>query len=112
MRLVIVESPLAANLGRSVKEHVRYAKACMRDCLLRGEAPFASHLLYAQPGILDDLLPLERMLGIDAGLAWGEKADATVVYQDCGISRGMMLGIERAKKAGRTIEYRTVENWK
>lgn len=56
MILVLLESPYAGN----VELNVTYARACMRDCLKRGEAPFASHLLYTQPGVLDDLVPNER----------------------------------------------------
>jgi hypothetical protein len=56
------------------------------DSLLRGEAPIASHLLYTQPGVLNDQVADERRLGIEAGLAWLRAAKATVVYQDLGIS--------------------------
>ncbi len=102
MRLVVLETPYAGDK----EENVKYARKCMRDCLMREEAPFASHLLYTQDGVLDDDINSERGLGIDAGFHWGDKADATVVYTDRGISNGMKLGIERAEKAGRTIEYR------
>jgi len=51
---------------------------------VRGEAPYASHALYTQPGVLDDSIPVERETGIEAGLEWGAKADATVVYVDRG----------------------------
>jgi hypothetical protein len=81
----------------------------MHDCLLRGEAPLASHLLYTQPGILDDNKPDERKFGIDAGLEWGKVAEATVVYLDLGISRGMSYGIANAQDAGRPIEYRNID---
>jgi len=97
-----LESPYAGD----VEFHTMYARECMRDCLKRGEAPFASHLLYTQPGILKDEIPQERELGIDAGLSWALAAEATVVYEDFGISTGMRKGIERAKKDGRPIEYR------
>lgn len=107
--LVILESPLAANVDRTVEEHIHYAKACMRDSLLRGEAPFASHLLYAQHGILDDLIKDERLLGIEAGLEWGKVALVTAVYTDCGISTGMKVGIERAAQEGREVVYRTLD---
>jgi hypothetical protein len=80
----------------------------MRDSLARGEAPLASHLLYTQPGILRDYIPAERQWGINAGLAWGAKADATIVYTDRGITRGMEFGITNANAAGRPIEYRTI----
>lgn len=108
MRLVIVESPLAAPTPELIERNIAYAKAAMRDCLSRGEAPYASHLLYAQPGILDDSIPQQRALGILAGLAWGKKADATVVYDDFGISAGMLDGIDAALAAGRSIEYRSL----
>lgn len=86
----------------------------MVDCLRRHEAPFASHLLYTQPGVLRDSMEEERILGIAAGLAWGGWADATVVYVDRGISQGMRLGIEAAGRAHmnglppRPVEYRSL----
>lgn len=104
MRLVSIESPYAGD----VPANEAYARACMADSLKRGEAPIASHLLYTQPGILNDLKPDERLLGIHAGLAWNQHAAATVVYTDRGISRGMEYGIADAEKAGRPIEYRTL----
>lgn len=81
----------------------------MRDCLKRGEAPLASHLLYTQRGILKEELPEERALGIKAGFAWCSVADATVVYADRGISPGMKLGIKDALEHDRMIEYRVLE---
>jgi hypothetical protein len=104
-RLVILESPYAGE----VDANIVYARRCMADCLRHGEAPFASHLLYTQPGVLDDNVPAERMLGIEAGLAWGRLAEATVVYADRGISRGMQLGIDRARAEGRPVEYRHLD---
>ena len=104
MKKVILESPYAGD----VQANVEYARLCLRDCLLRNEAPIASHLLYTQPGVLDDLIPSERAMGIEAGLAWGAGADMTVVYTDKGISRGMQYGIERAEKEGRPVEYRKI----
>lgn len=102
MRRVILESPFAGD----VESNIAYARECVRDCLLRGEAPIASHLLYTQPGVLDDDVPAERQHGIDAGLAWGSVAEATVVYCDRGISRGMKYGIANAEAAGRPVEMR------
>lgn len=105
MRLVIIESPFAGDVERNVA----YARAALRDCLLRGEAPIASHLLYTQPGVLADSDPKERALGIAAGLEWGEWAEATVVYVDRGLSPGMEQGIERARQQGRPVEFRRLE---
>ncbi len=102
MRIVILESPYAGD----VEKNVEYARACVRDALLRGEAPMASHLLYTQPGILDDSVPEERQLGINAGLEWRKVAEASVVYTDLGISKGMEYGIAAAIEAGLPVEYR------
>jgi hypothetical protein len=99
---VIIESPYAGD----VEGDLTYLRACMRDCLRRGEAPFASHALYTQPGVLDDQAPEERQLGIDAGFAWRHTAGKTVVYLDRGTTEGMRLGIEHARKVGCTIEWR------
>ena len=105
---VLLESPYAGD----IEKNTRYARDCMHDCFKRGEAPFASHLLYTQEGILRDGVPEERALGIEAGLVWGEQAEKTVVYEDLGITTGMVQGIERAKAADRPVEYRSLENWK
>jgi hypothetical protein len=104
MRLVILESPYAGD----VEANIEYARRCVRHSLSLGEAPIASHLLYTQPGILDDSVAIERQWGIDAGLAWRRVAEASVVYTDRGVSRGMEYGIEAAKKAGLPIEIRTI----
>ena len=100
---VILESPYAGD----IETNLRYARACMKDSLERGEAPFASHLLYTQ--MLDDSDPIEREWGIEAGLIWGKAADITVVYTDLGISKGMQYGIAAAGDANRPIEYRSID---
>lgn len=104
MRLVVVESPYAGD----VEANVEYARECVRDCVMRGEAPIASHLLFTQPGILRDDVVEERARGIAAGHAWIFRADAVVVYTDHGISRGMDAGIARATEFGVVVEYRTI----
>ena len=104
MRLVILESPFAED----IEKNISYARACVRDSLHRGEAPIASHILYAQDGILNDDIAEERQLGIDAGLAWKKVADASVVYTDYGITKGMQYGIEAAREAGIPVEYRKI----
>ena len=101
---VLIESPLAAATVDDRLRNIQYARECVLDCLRRGEAPYASHLFF--PQVLDDTNPVERQLGIEAGLLWGEAADRTVVYQDLGVSPGMQLGIARAHDVGRGVEYR------
>ena len=105
IRLVILESPYQGD----VDANCEYGRACVRDSILRGEAPLASHLLYTQAGILDDNDAVERRIGIDAGLAWHRlKPCATVVYTDKGISPGMAIGIKAAHDANTPAEYRSL----
>lgn len=104
MRRVIIESPYAGDVQRNL----RFVRAAMHDALKRGEAPFASHALYTQPGVLDDDDPEERRLGIEAGFAWRRFADATVVYETLGISQGMQHGINHAQRMGLPIETRSI----
>lgn len=92
MKKVIIESPYAGNVERNIK----YARKCVRHSLSMGEAPIASHLLYTQDGILDDTIPQERELGINAGLAWREVAELHIFYVDYGISKGMQYALEYA----------------
>ena len=106
MRLVILESPFRSSTPEQTAANVKYARRAMLDSLKRGESPLASHLLWLE--ILDDADPEERKAGIEAGLAWGRVADATVVYIDRGISHGMNQGIERALAEGRPVERRSL----
>jgi hypothetical protein len=135
MRLVVVESPLAApsakeKCERKYERQALFACICdrcvrvrgelelnrqyladaMLDCFKRGEAPYASHRLY--PGILDDTILDQRKLGMEAGFAWGAKADLVAVYTDLGISGGMEAGMMRAKMAGQPIGMRSLEGWR
>lgn len=89
MRLVVIESPYAGY----VEANTRYLRACMRDCLLRGEAPYASHGLFR------------------AGFSWRQVADATIVYTDLGVSTGMQYGIDDAIMRGVPLEYRALGSW-
>ena len=106
MKRVIIESPFKGDYARNRA----YLLLAVKDSLDRGEAPFASHQFY--PEVLDDRDPDSRKLGIEAGLAWAEAADLVAVYDDLGVSTGMLLGIERHKKNGVEIVYRRLPGWK
>lgn len=108
MKRVIIESPYRGENDFITSFNETYARACMADCLSRGEAPFAYHLLYTQPGVLNDKISGERQLGIDAGIAWSGVADLVAVYYDLGISEGMRYGITKHGEAGRTIVTRVL----
>lgn len=112
MRKVVIESPYAGKTAADVELNLRYLRAAMHDCFQRGEAPYASHALYTQPGVLDDRDEAERNLGIQAGFLWRDACEVTVVYVDLGMTRGMQYGVDDANKKGRPIEYRELgENW-
>ena len=108
MKLVILESPYAASDRMRVEDFADYARRCVADSLSRKEAPLASHLLYTQPGILDDTNPAQRAQGIAAGHAWYIHAGRCVVYVDYGISDGMREGMERAEHFNVPVERRTI----
>ena len=103
--IVVIESPFSGD----VLQNVAYARACIADSLKRGEAPVASHLLYTQPGILDDNDPEERQQGMEAGWAFFQAASLVAVYTNNGMSSGMEAGIERAKALGLKVEHRSLE---
>lgn len=105
-RRVIVESPFKGDRARNVA----YLKAAMKDCIDRGEAPFASHMLYTL--FLDDDVPEERRAGMEAGFAWGEVGELRVAYTDFGISDGMTEGLEEGAKLGQQVETRTLPDFK
>ena len=97
---VIIESPYAGDVLRNIA----YAIECARDCIERGEAPIASHLIYTF--ILDDAKKEEREAGIEVGFAWREPAELSAVYKDFGISYGMEYGIADANGKGHLVEHR------
>lgn len=111
MRLVVVESPYAATDWRVLARNKAYAVRAMVDCFRRGEAPLASHVLYAHSRVLDDLLPEERALGIQAGFEWARLCEHVAFYIDLGWSPGMREALKR--HMGRhTIEERTLgDHW-
>lgn len=106
-KLCILETPFAGD----VEGNIEYAQKCMHDMLLRKEAPYASHLLYTQPNVLDDTVYEERQLGIYAGFAWKHLEGVhTVFYTDKGMSTGMLLAEEYCKNHNMTMEYRKLYN--
>ena len=104
MKRVIIESPFAGR-GETDEErlkdnleNINYARSCVRYCILQGEAPIASHLLYTQDGILKDGVHQERMLGIQAGLTWFRVSEGIYFFTDRGWSKGMIGALEFYKR--------------
>ena len=74
----------------------------------KGEAPYASHLLYTQPDVLYDELPQERQLGINAGYAWGSVCHYHVFYTDFGWSPGMLDALILLCQIGKSFRIRNL----
>jgi hypothetical protein len=108
-RTVAIESPFGSKDPAILERNKKYALAAMRDCLDRGESPYASHLLLTQ--VLDDNDPEQRAKGIQAGLDWAEMAELRAVYIDLGVSVGMQAGIKQAEEIDQPIERRTIPGW-
>lgn len=105
MKKVCIESPLKG-LDGNYERNVRYSRLCGLDCIRRGEAPFAGHLLMTQ--FLDDTDPEQRKVGIEAHLAWAAAAEVVAIYQDLGVSPGMKLGADAAAERGQEVEFRNL----
>lgn len=82
MKRVVIESPFAGD----VELNLRYLRACMHHCLKSGEAPYASHALYTQPGV---------------------RAPSGSI--DCGATSGTRS--VPCSPACRPVEYRTLPGW-
>lgn len=104
VELVLLESPYYTEDKSAMKENIKFAEECMRNSLMRGEAPMASHLLYTRVLKEDG----ERSIGMSAALSWQTVVDKLVVYSDRGITDGMTESINLAAKKGLRIEYRTL----
>lgn len=129
-RVVVLESPYAAATPEGISANLCYLRAGMREAFLRGELPIASHALYTQPGVLNDTIPEERNLGIEAGfevarvlhLAKVLEAAARLDHEipetvrlmltDRGVSSGMKRGFEHANAIGQRVVYQNVVSWR
>lgn len=100
MTPILIESPFAGDIPRNAL----YAARLCLYALEKGFAPFASHLLYTQ--FLDDSDPLQRDLGINAGLAFRKVAGRALFGVDYGWSPGMEQA--RALYDAEGVPYETV----
>ena len=97
MRRVFVCSPYRGD----VAANVALARAACREVLRLGDAPFAPHLLY--PDLLDDDVPVERALGIEAGRRWLAMSHEVLVVGP--ITAGMREEIATAEALGIPVRY-------
>lgn len=81
-----------------------YITECIRDSLLRGEAPIINRFLYNFAS--DPTVPEELEHSLQAGLSWGRCASSTVVYTDYGVTSNMEQDIQDALVQRRPVVYR------
>jgi len=107
LQCVLLETPSSGSESSVIYE--KYAKACLRDSLLRNEAPLSAYLLYKQPGIISEDSSIEKIRSIEAELSWSKFCNKLVVYNDYGITSDMRKSIENAlKEKDHIVEYRSL----
>jgi hypothetical protein len=84
-----------------VAANVEVARAACREVLRVGDAPFAPHLLY--PDLLDDDVPAERALGMEAGRRWLAMSHEVLVVGE--VTAGMREEIATAEALGIPVRY-------
>lgn len=99
MKLTIIETPYDGN-----PDDERYLLACLRDSLLRGEAPLVLRSVTHE---------LEE--GPEAERAWRRAATQTVFYMDLGFSDGMntvLEGIHKDHRRESEVHFRRIgDDW-
>lgn len=106
--VVILESPFHHWHEEGRKLHQAYLELCLRDSLLRGEIPIATHKLYT--AALDDSKPEERKLGMETLTRFFDVSEYSVFYFDLGFSPGMHWGFEMTRQRNRTFHFRSLYN--
>lgn len=102
-RLVVIESPYAGD----VVGNLAYLNRCIRECALRGDSPYASHLMLTTA--LDDNEPDERALGIELGLAFRRAVDMRIFYINLGWSHGMLAAVSLYRRERLPYEVRRID---
>lgn len=122
---VILQS---SNDGFNTEEQMTYTRAAMHECLMNGEIPFASHLLYSQPNILNYEDNEDRELSQEINKRLIENFDKVVIYtsdnminKKSSIERVMNgkkyfldndtnIALNHAVKINKPIEIRNIDN--
>lgn len=108
LKMVVLETRFVSKDIKTMIMYRKFTLACIRGCLKRGEALYASHMMFAETNTLDEFSAEELTLGMVAGFLWSNQATKTVVYTDLGIGKGIAKGIETAKLNSKEIEYKTL----
>ena len=96
--MIYVCSPFRGDTENNVK----FARECCKKVLNAGLIPYAPHLFF--PQFLNDNDPIERELGLHAGLSVMRYCDELWVFGET-ITQGMQAEIEYAHKTGKGVKY-------
>lgn len=99
IKRIFVSSPLAGDY----EENISKARTYCRWVISQGYMPLAPHVYYTN-FLKDDSL-LERQLGMDMGLHWLAESDELWVFKHYGVSQGMKVEIDMAKRLSIPIKY-------
>lgn len=108
---IVIESPFKATEEHSNEVHRAYLERCLRDAVLRGETPYASHKMLTDA--FNDCDPVERRIGINAGLAMARQlvlagTAQAIFYIDYGWGEGMHGARDLYQKLGISYENRSI----
>lgn len=103
MEVIYICSPYRAVDEENLQRNIEYAKELTREALLRGESPVTVHLYMTQ--CLDESNEQERNTGLAAGRELIPRCDAVIVGARHGISAGMKVEIDFARRCGIPVRY-------
>ncbi len=104
MKRALIVSPFSERK----EADIAYAREAMRWCLDTGMAPFVGQLLYGE--ILDDRVPSDRTLRLNADQEYIKDADVVVAFVDRGVSTEMEADVEIAMSHSSRIEIVTLKS--
>jgi len=94
---------VSSRLRGDIENNIKLAECLCRIVVLRGYVPIAPHIIFTR--FLDDTKPGERELGISCGLELLKLCDELWCFDFSGISEGMHLEIDEAKRLGIKIRH-------
>lgn len=111
--LVVVESPWRGLANKRLPDPYakskHYLRQCLRDCLVRGEIPWASHAVLAWTRALYEEDADQRAEGIQVCKDMIQHhAQKVVLYVDFGITTGMHEALIWARMHGKPTEERRI----
>lgn len=108
MKRVFICSAFRAEMEEKRQQNLDYARRLCNYAIEEGCAPFASHLFF--PQFLDDTSPVERSLGIRAGIMFMQTCQELWFGIKHGLSTGMKDEINHAAKTFGIPIYIVISN--